>query len=64
MSDTPRDASSRRAKCPSPPPGDRDRDIDAHLKLAFQSLADEAVPDRFAALLDQLRADEDAEKAK
>lgn len=34
----------------------RESDIDAHLKRAFQELADEALPDRFNDLLAQLRS--------
>ncbi len=32
--------------------------IDAHLKRAFQKLSDEAVPDRFAMLLQRLKETE------
>ncbi len=35
-------------------------DIDAHLKRAFDSLTEAAMPDRLVALLDRLRAEESA----
>ena len=36
----------------------RATDIDAHLKRAFDALADESMPDRFSSLLERLRAGE------
>ena len=36
----------------------RERDIDAHLKRAFQAVSEEGIPDRFASLLQRLEAGE------
>ena len=38
-----------------------DKDIDAHLKRAFQSLTEEAIPDELTSLLDRLRAEDGAD---
>lgn len=41
---------------------DMDQQIDANLKRAFESMANEPVPDRFTDLLNQLRASGTADK--
>ncbi len=41
----------------------RGDDIDAHLKRAFQQITEEALPDRFADLLQRLKTGDGAGKA-